>query len=114
MQDTQKKHKMVLAAFQAKPYKLKKDKGNYAFMSQGKASPFWRELTPSSNMNNISCSSPKHIILAKSQKPLLGSMSINTVSDDNLLSQSIISKIHTRKGSCTKSAMNASPKSQIS
>ena len=79
---------MVLKAFQAKPYGLIKNKGGGAFHSQGKTSPFWRELTPSTNGIKPSCSSPKHVVNYKNMKPLLGlgSMSINTVSDDNLLS----------------------------
>ena len=61
MEQTDQRHRMVVAAFAAKPYKSKNDRS--LLRTTGKASPVWKDLslTPFSSANNsLVKTSPKY------------------------------------------------------
>ena len=61
MEQTDQRHRMVVAAFAAKPFKSKNDRS--LLRTNGKASPNWKDLslTPFSSVNNsLVKTSPKY------------------------------------------------------
>ena len=64
MEATDWKHRMVVAAFSAKPFQLKRTKGGSSIQnSTGAMSPGWRAMSPNTSVNNsfiLSHGSPKN------------------------------------------------------